>query len=341
LKKGFIFIALSTVFFSTMEIALKMVTGIFNPIQLTFLRFLIGGIVLLPLAVKGLRARQCRLRPKDFAFFALTGFICVVVSMVLYQLAIVYAPANIVAVLFSCNPVFVVIFAFILLHEPIRRHTVASILVSFSGILVIMNPLHMAGSAAGILLTILAAVTFALYGAVGRTRSDRYGGVAMTSMSFLLGSAEMAVLIAFSHIPAVASAAAGAGLRAFAAIPVLQGVSLQTLPSLIYIGIFVTGLGYTFYFLAMESTSAAMASLVFFIKPALAPVLALLILREPIGPLMLTGIGMILAGSLISFVPGVLISRNAERMLIGSEEDDAEPDILGADEDEEDFDSVD
>ncbi|HBN80213.1 MAG TPA: EamA family transporter, partial [Ruminococcaceae bacterium] len=37
MKKGYIYILFSTIFFSTAEIALKMATGVFHPIQLTFL----------------------------------------------------------------------------------------------------------------------------------------------------------------------------------------------------------------------------------------------------------------------------------------------------------------
>ena len=34
MKRGYLFIALATLFFSTMEIALKEVAGLFNPVQL-------------------------------------------------------------------------------------------------------------------------------------------------------------------------------------------------------------------------------------------------------------------------------------------------------------------
>lgn len=303
MKKGYLYIALSAVLFSTMEIALKLAAASFNPIQMTFLRFFIGAVVLLPLAVKGLKQKGCRLNANDFAFFAVTGFICVVVSMVLYQMAILYAHASVVAVLFSCNPVFVVIFAFALLNEKIYKHTVASIALSILGILFIMNPLNMKSGVLGIVLTILSAVTFALYGVVGRRRTARYGGMALTSFSFIFGSAELLMVILITKIGAVSSFLKAAGLSEFASVPVFRGITLANLPSLLYIGVFVTGLGYAFYFLAMEETSASTASLVFFIKPALAPLLALLTIRDPIHLNMAAGILLILAGSAVTLVP--------------------------------------
>lgn len=310
MKKGYLYIALSTVLFSTMEIALKVVVGQFNAIQITFLRFLIGSLILLPLAVKGLHGKKARLKGGDFAFFALTGFICVIVSMILYQMAIVYSQASVVAVLFSCNPIFVVLFAFLMLHEKIYKHTILSLIVSVAGILVIMNPAHIAGKGLGIALTILSAITFALYGVVGRTRSERYGGFALTCFSFLFGSMEMLLFILVSRINVVSAFFTQAGLGVFANVPIFQGITLHTLPSLIYIGICVTGFGYAFYFLAMEVTSAATASLVFFIKPVLAPVIALLIIHDPISVNMAVGILLVIAGSLISFIPGFRLSKN-------------------------------
>ncbi|MDQ7096525.1 DMT family transporter [Desulfosporosinus sp. PR] len=303
MKKGMLYILLSTLMFSTMEIALKVVSGDFNPIQITFLRFIIGGIILFPLALKGLRARNYHLQRTDFTFFALTGFICVIVSMILYQMAILSAQASVVAVLFSCNPLFVILFAFGLLREKIYMRTVVSLLISMSGIIVIMDPLHLSGNATGFILAILAAVTFALYSVIGRKRSKDYGGVALTCFSFLFGSLEMLILIFITRISGVAAFFTGVGLKSFAAVPILQGINGRTLPALIYIGIGVTGLGYAFYFLAMEETSTATASLVFFIKPALAPLLALLLIHEPITAPMAVGIVLILAGSLVSLMP--------------------------------------
>ncbi len=310
LKKGIISIALATLFFSTMEIALKISAGNYNPIQLTFLRFLIGGVVLVPLAVREIKSKKLKLKLNDIGFFAMTGFICVVVSMIMFQLGVVYCPASVVAVLFSCNSVFVVLFAYIMLAEKIYKHTVISIIVSVAGMMVIINPLHMSASLKGVIFSLIAAVTFALYNVIGRTRSDRYGGITLTCLSFLFGCAELAVLISLTYIPSAARAFASSGLPMLAKIPLFSGISADSLGGLIYVGVFVTGLGYTFYFMAMEETSAATASLVFYLKPVLAPIFALAVLGEPITLNMLAGIILIIIGSFISFVPGIKLGKN-------------------------------
>jgi len=302
MKKGYIYIMLSALLFSTMEISLKLVSDQFNPIQLIFLRFLIGLLILSPLAVRSLQNKGLKLNKSDFAFFSLTGFICVVISMSFYQLAILYCKASTVAILFSCNPLFVIPLAYFILKEKIYRHTVATMVLSIAGIIFIMNPMNMSDSSTGITFSLIAAGTFALYSVMGKSKSSKYGGIVLNCFSFFMGSIEMLILIGFSRIGFISEWLVNSGLRIFADIPVIQGISIGSLPALIYIGIFVTGLGYAFYFLAMEETSAAAASMVFFIKPALASVLSFIILHEPIAMNTIVGIGLITTGSLVTFL---------------------------------------
>jgi drug/metabolite transporter (DMT)-like permease len=296
-----------------MEIALKVVADDFNPIQLTFIRFFIGALILLPLARRKLKIKNIRLYPGDMKFFILTGFTCVIVSMTFYQLSILYCKASTVAILFSCNPVFVVPLAYFILKERVTKLNILSILVSMIGMLFILNPFHLQtgdNNLLGILFVILAAVTFALYGVIGKSRSQQYGGLVTTAYTFLFGSLEMLILILLSHIQFAGDFLTGAGLGIFAQIPLLQGITLQTLPDIIYISVFVTGLGYTSYFLAMEETSAVTASVVFFIKPALALVLALILIHEAISLNTIGGIILIIAGSSITFIANSRSAKN-------------------------------
>jgi drug/metabolite transporter (DMT)-like permease len=304
------YIALATILFSSMEIVLKTVSGRFNALQLNFLRFMIGGLFLLPFALRSLGKRRATLRRGDWSFFALSGFACVVLSMTLYQLAIQYCKASIVAVLFSCNPVFVVPLAAVFLKEKVRLPTVVFLSASVAGMVSIIAPsFGGAGSGAGelgpgIALTLGSALVFAVYGVLGKVRGARLGGLATTAFSFLFGSIEMLGLIALSHIPPLARALEGTGLGVFAEIPLMRGLDFEVLPIFAYISFCVTGIGYAAYFMAIESSSATMASLVFCIKPALAPVLALAILGESIAPATIVGIALIAAGSSVSFLGG-------------------------------------
>lgn len=308
-KRGYLYIAMTTLLFSSMEIALKFVAGQFNPVQLTFSRFLTGGLVLLPLAVHTLKKRGTDLNAKALASFALLGFLGIAVSMTFYQLSVTRIQASVVAVLFSINPLFVTLFAWLFLRESISKQQIAGLCLDLMGIVAIINPLHLELDIWGVVFVLTATLLFSLYGVGGKRQCARFGGVVVTCFSFLFGAAEMLLLSALTHIPAVAAYFTGIGLPLFASIPFFTGYTLSSLPVILYVYVGVTGIGFTCYFLAMETTSAQKASLVFFFKPVLAPILAFLILREEIPGNVLLGIGLILCGSIASLLPGLLAAR--------------------------------
>ena len=86
MKRGYLYIAVTTLLFSSMEVALKLISGQFNPIQLNFSRFVVGGLVLIPFAVRELKKRSLKLDGKVLGSFALLGLMGIAVSMSLYQL---------------------------------------------------------------------------------------------------------------------------------------------------------------------------------------------------------------------------------------------------------------
>lgn len=303
MNRGYIFIFLATVFFSSMEVALKTVAHDFNPMQLNCTRFLVGGLLLIPFALRGLRQHGARGTAAAWKGFAWLGFVGLVVSMMFYQMSILYAPASVVSVLFSCNPVLVLAFAYLILRADIRPQHITALVMEVAAALIIIDPLHTTLDPVGITLVLLSAATFALYAVLGKKQCAQYSGVAVTCFSCLAASAEMIVLMLISHIPAVADALQAAGLPMFAAMPFFSGYTTGNLLNVLYICVFVTAGGYACYFMGMEATSAMQGSLVFFFKPVLAPILAMLILGEEIPWNMWAGIGLMLVASEVSMIP--------------------------------------
>lgn len=297
-----------------MEIALKSVQGVFSPIQLNLIRFFIGGLILLPIVLKNGKQTLMTTKWKSIGVFLLTGFLCVVVSMTLYQLAIMYDEASTVAVVFSCNPVFALLFAFFILKERISRLGFISLVISIVGLIIIVNPENLTNPL-GLTLALGSALTFGLYGIVSRWGSSVTGmnGLATTCYTFLAGSIELLILVLISNINQVALLMDKVEwLKPFAQTPILHNVSLQYFWILLFICVFVTGGGFAFYFLAMERSGVSIASIVFFIKPGLAPILAMIIIGDKIAINTWIGIVVILIGSVITFIGSQLEQKNAE-----------------------------
>lgn len=308
-KQGYLCIAITTVFFSLMEIVLKFIGGDLNPVQVTFSRFLFGGLVLLPFALKMLRQlaeHEVYMEKADLQYFAFLGTIGIVISMMLYQLATVHANASVVAVLFSSNPLFVMLLAYLILKEPIHLRNIIALLLDIVGIICIIDPFNMDAELAGIVLTLSATLLFAFYTVLGKRKCYKFGGLVVTCFGFLFGSVELMALAALGHIPIVADFLIAHGLQNFANVPFITGYTWQNLPMVLFVYLGVTGLGFASYFTAMEKTSANTAALVFFFKPVLAPILAFLILHEEIPFHMIVGILFILCGSMTNILPGLL-----------------------------------
>ena len=151
--------------------------------------------------------------------------------MIFYQLAVVYGKAAVSGVLFSCNPIFVAVWAHFLLHETIDRYVISSLVLSAVGILSIVNPFHFRGTYLSVILIMLAAVTFGLYSVMGRPACQRLGGVTVTSYSFIFGAAELLVLVLLGRTAPIGHLLTSAGLSVFADVPLLETLTPSHLPA--------------------------------------------------------------------------------------------------------------
>ncbi|MCH4010011.1 DMT family transporter [Companilactobacillus sp.] len=299
--KSILLILIPTFLFSSMEIALKIAGGSFNPIELNFIRFLIGGLALLPFAWAYLRKHSILLSKTDLLRCAATGFVIVVVSMSLYQLSIQLTDASIVAIMLSANPIFGLIIGFIFLKEKLSRTNIFALVLTLIGLLVIIDPFHLKNPI-GITLGLLSSIIFGVYGVMSRVHSHKIGinALTMTCLSFLFGAGELAILMGLSHTGLASFIPKN--YSEFVNIPFFQGITWSTLPLILYISVLVTGAAFGLYFVAMDEVGVVQASLIFLVKPALAPILALGVLGEAIVPRTIVGIVIILLGSAITLV---------------------------------------
>jgi drug/metabolite transporter (DMT)-like permease len=145
----------------------------------------------------------------------------------------------------------------------------------------------------GMIIMIFAAVTFAAYSVMGKRSIGRIGTYTQTSISFIVGSL---ILLAVT-------AAIGR--------PVTEGIA-ENIAVVLYCGIVVTGIGYLFYFLAIRYSDASTGSITFFIKPAIAPVFAVLILLETVKWNTIVGIILLVTASVITVTDTVLKRKEVE-----------------------------
>ena len=280
MKKAYGFVVLTALLFSTMEVACKVAGNDLDPLQLTFLRFLIGGLILLPFGIAEMKKKEIKLDSKDILKLLGVGTIGIPISMVLFQVGIMNCNASSASVMFSINPLFTMVCAHLLTSEKITKQRLAALTIGIVGLVFIIRPwdVQEGNTVFGAVCLLLAAITFGFYTVTGKMVSQKIGSVAQAGISFLLGAAVLLIVIIIMGRP------------------VLEGVT-DNIPIILYTGIFVTGLGYYSYFTSIKLSDATTGSFAFFLKPALAPIIAVIILKETILWNTIAGIVIILIAS--------------------------------------------
>lgn len=293
MKKSYIFVIITAILFGTMEVSCKIGGANLDPFQLTFLRFLIGGLILLPFAIVQMRKRGVRLTIKDMLALAGVGILGVTISMSLFQISIMMCNASTVSVLICVNPFFTMIFAHFMTSEKLNAYKLIVLAIAITGIVFMLRPwdIQEGNSPLGMGLMIASAFVFGLYTVAGKVSQEKIGLMAQTSISFLLGAVVLLIVILFMGRP------------------VVSGIS-DNVPIILYTGLVVTGLGYYCYFKAIELSDAATGSFAFFLKPAVAPVIAVIVLHETILWNTIAGIAFVLAASFLN----IALQRRAEHI---------------------------
>ncbi|AKJ63322.1 DMT family transporter [Kiritimatiella glycovorans] len=273
--------------FSTIEVASKLMQtggGVAgdHPFWLAFFRFTGSGLLLAPLGLRLLHSGGVTPGNRDALRFAGLGLLGITVMAAFFHSAITYLPANIAALVFSCNPVFVVLFAPLVLPERITPRRVIAVAVCLAGIAVLARDGTDGPSTVGLLLMVAALIAFAFYTVIARRLTPRYGALPVTAFAVLAGGIFLLPLAwVFEGLPPGNYGAAD-----------WLGIA--------YLAVFATALGYFLYFYGLGHVDAGIGSMAFFLKPVLAAVFAWFVLGEGLSPHEFAGGALILAGMAVA-----------------------------------------
>jgi drug/metabolite transporter (DMT)-like permease len=281
--RGFSALLAGIILFSTIEVASKLmqigggVAGHY-PFWLACLRFMIAGLILLFPALRYLRRRRVVLQKRDLYALAGLGLLGVTLMSSLYHLSITFLPANVAALVFSCNPVLVVLFAPLVLSEKITLRKLVAGMLCLAGTAVLARGRADSLSAAGLLLMLTATAIFALYTVLFKKMTPRCGALPVTALASLFGGIfELPLALGVEGFP----------LAAYGGADWI---------CLIYLAVIGTALAYFFFIYGMGHVEAGIGSMAFFLKPFLAALFAWMVLGEALTIPMLIGGAFILGG---------------------------------------------
>lgn len=195
----------------------------------------------------------------------------------LYFWALEYLTAGLVGIVLYTYPVFVVVFAVVLLDETVTARTVAALALALVGVGLVTGADTAGADPFGVALVLAAAVVYTGYITVGRTALSTVDSrtltahvVPATAVSFLLYGAATGTL----SVPTT-----------FTEWSILVGLAVVA-----------TALPMFTFFAGLARLGASRASIVSTVEPAMTVSLGAVVLSEPVTPMTVLGGALVVAG---------------------------------------------
>jgi drug/metabolite transporter (DMT)-like permease len=228
-------------------IVVDITTKEMDPIDLGFLRFLVATPLMILIAL--LRKKPLLLPKKELPWLVVLGLTGVTLLYLFQFLGIHFTNAPTASVLINTNVIFIAILSGLFLHETLTRKRVASIVLSFIGVIVIMfsdiskqaltfDNLFFIGG----ILMLLSAFCWALYSFVGKRLLKTYDEFVITTYAFGFGT--------LFYIPFVVLHLG----------PVLQQTSLNGWLAVLYLALTCSLFGYLGWYYALKHIDASKAA---------------------------------------------------------------------------------
>jgi len=268
------------VFWAGNFIVVKGAIGILPPVGFTFLRFALAAVSLLAL----LRWREgaIRLPRGDVVQIALLGIVGFGCYQIIWSVALQTIPAGDSALLIATTPVITALLAVITGADAPNPIKLLGALVSFLGVAVVIGAgqgLDLGVSLLGDLLTLVAAVCWAVYTVFGAGILRRHSPLVATTWAIVAGTLFMAPV----------------GLAQLATVD-LGVIGPPVILAVAYAGIVAAGFSNVIVFNGLKLLGPTRVSALQSLVPAIAVVLAAIFLGEAIRPVQVAGGMVILAG---------------------------------------------
>ena len=257
-------------------VVMRIANDYFPPLYFSTCRFIIGaGVLLLICALRG------RLIPprKYWKWLIISGFFCMGVNMGMVQVCTKYIGAGLTAVLDYTQSIFVCILAAIFLGEPFTRRKLLGIILSFAGLLIVTGaekPEHLWA----VLLALGAAAIWAVSSLIVKWKLSDCDMLQVTGWQMAFGAGSLALsCVLFSQTP----------------VP-LTPLSFL---ALLYNGLVASALAWLLFNYVLIHMDAGKTSIAVMAIPAVGVLSGIIVLGEPMTPLIACGMLILLLGILI------------------------------------------
>ena len=282
-KLGAHLLALFTiVVWGTTFIATKLLLTAYTPLQIMLMRFALAYAVLWLLRPKALLVDL-----KTELRFCLLGLFGCTLYFLTENTALTYTLAANVSILVASAPILTALLAHLFLRdEPFSRNNLLGFLIAFLGVALVvfngtvvlkLNPL-------GDLLSLSAALTWAVYGVLLKPLLHRFDAIQLTRRVMMWGLLTALPLALLSGEP-------------FSLAPLQNGARLFCI---LFLGLIGSGLCYVTWNLATRRLGVVVTSNYIYVNPFVTMLTAAVVLDERITPMGVAGAALIICGVVFS-----------------------------------------
>jgi drug/metabolite transporter (DMT)-like permease len=303
--KGYLFCLLGVFTWSFSEVFVKKLQNGVGPISLSFLRFFIGGIFLIPLMLIQRDTKDVGgLVKRNFKTLIIASMIGLGISNIIYFIGVQMTNANTGAALYSTYPLFVNIYSIFILKERtnLKIRTIGYVIGFLGMIILITNfdivTLFQSGDFLGKILVVSGGAIWGIYSVLGKKIFRAEKGITnveikFTMISFLLASLPIIIILSFTS-----------EIQDF-----LQYTSFEWMIILI-LACFSTGFGLFVFFIGVRKLDVSQGMSMALMKPIMAAIIAFIILDELPTPALITSIIMVSIAVLLINKPAKKTNNN-------------------------------
>lgn len=284
--KYYILLILAMVFWGGSWVSVKIVISNAPPMTVGFFRFLTASLIFIPILLATHREDIQSYTRRDIGLFFVLGFVGVLGYGVLFLVGMQFTTSAQGSIIAGVNPITVSLLAFLVLNERLApKWRYVGFLFSFLGIFFVVGvqsflefqPDYLIGN----LILLCGMLTWGLYSVLGKKVMTRYSSLEITAIGIFFGT-----VLFF-----------GAALtEQFWTLPIMLDPAFWL--HILYLGIFVTVVGFLFYFIGIENLGASRAAVFISLVPVFGTLFSIMILSEPLYWTFVVGLVLVVIGIL-------------------------------------------
>jgi len=286
---------IASVLFGASVVATRVAVGSIPPLNLAFLRFGQGGVILL-ISLLIFRPGLLRVKFRDLPYLTLLGAILFTIFPITFNVSLKYTEASRGALMLATVPLWSAGLARIAKSEHLILRQVSGIILTLGGVAIVLAERGLTwqgGSWAlvGDLLMLLTAICGAIYGVLAQKMLKKYNALTVTTYAMLTGSC---LLIPAAFVEGFSQA--------------LTKIDLQTASLIMFLGICGGALGYFLWTFALAHLTPTQVAVYINLNLMVATILGAALLAEKLTLVFIAGFAAVLIGVLLVNWPTKIVT---------------------------------